>query len=625
MSSSPTQWDTEIIPRSILFGNPEQTGARISPDGTMLGYLAPYKGVLNVWVRKIDGSDARAITNDTERPIRAFFWQPGGRGIVHVQDQGGDENFHVFLTNVETRVTRDLTPFPGARADILDVDRNFPDEMLVTINARDPQYFDVHRIDMRTGGITLDIQNPGDVAGWVADTTMQVRVAHVIRPDGGTTLRLRQPDDSWKTLLEADAEDMLDAYGFDDTGRLLIVSSVDVNAARLLAYSLETGSFDVVAEDQEYDVSGTVTNPRTHKLEAIGFERERSTWTNISSDIADDVAYFKTVSHGDWHIVSRDLSDIKWTVQFVVDDGPSKFYLYDRTARKATLLFSTQPALDQYTLSPMQPISFAARDGLTIHGYLTMPHKQQGPVPLILLVHGGPWARDSWGYRPDTQWLANRGYGVLQINFRGSTGYGKAHLNAGDREWAGKMHDDLLDAKLWAIAQGHADPQKCAIYGGSYGGYAVLVALAFTPGAFKCGVDIVGPSSLLTLIDSIPPYWAPALAQFKRRLGDPAVDEQFLRDRSPLYKASAIEDPLLIAQGANDPRVKIAESDQIVKAMRDNGKTVEYLVFEDEGHGFARPENRMRFYAASEAFFEQHLGGRAEAPAEHESASAIRR
>ena len=625
MSSTSNVWETDIIPRSILFGNPEQTGARISPDGKMLAYLAPSNGVLNIWVRELDGSDARVITSDTQRPIRAFFWQPGGRGVVHIQDQGGDENFHVFLTDVQTRVTKDLTPFAGARADILDVDRNFPDEMLVTINARDPQYFDVHRIDLRTGEITLDTQNPGDVAGWTTDNSMQVRVAHVIRPDGGTTLRLLGADKSWKTIIEADAEDILDAYGFDHLGRLLLVSSVGVNSARLLAYSVENASFETLAEDPLYDVSGTITNPKTHIIEAIGFERERLTWTNIAPEIANDLTFLKTVSHGDLHLVSRDLSDTKWTVQFIVDNGPSMFYLYERAEQKATFLFTTQPALERYTLAHMEPIAFDARDGLKIHGYLTMPPQKQGPVPMVLLVHGGPWARDSWGYRPDTQWLANRGYGVLQVNYRGSTGYGKAHLNAGDREWAGKMHDDLLDAKAWAIAQGYADPRRFAIYGGSYGGYAVLVALAFTPGEFTCGVDIVGPSSLLTLIDSIPPYWAPALAQFKRRLGDPITDEQFLRDRSPLYKADAIVDPLLIGQGANDPRVKIAESDQIVKAMREKQKTVEYLVFEDEGHGFARPENRMRFYAAVELFFAKHLGGRAEAAQEHESAELVTR
>ncbi len=612
MSTPSTPTYVALIPRSILFGNPEQTGARISPDGQMLGYLAPHDGVLNVWVRNLDGSNARPITHDTTRPIRSFFWQPGGRGIIHLQDQGGDENFHVYLTDVTSGITRNLTPFAGARADILAVERNFPDEMLVSINARDPQYFDVHRIDFRTGDITLDVENPGDVAGWTTDNQLQVQVAHVIRPDGGTTLRLRQPDKSWATLLEAEPEDVLDAHGFDQTGRLLIVSSVEVNAARLLAYNLESKSFEVIAEDPHYDVSGVITNPKTHEIEAVCFERERSTWSHIAPAIAQDVEALSKVSHGDWQLVSRDLADTTWTVQFVVDNGPSTFYLYDRKRRDASLLFTTQPALEPYTLAEMQPISYPARDGLTIHGYLTLPPHSHGPVPLILLVHGGPWARDSWGYRPDTQWLANRGYGVLQVNFRGSTGYGKAHLNAGDREWAGKMHDDLLDAKAWAIEAGYADPQRCAIYGGSYGGYAVLVALAFTPTAFACGVDIVGPSSLLTLINSIPPYWAPALAQFKRRLGDPAVDEQFLRDRSPLYAADAIVAPLLIAQGANDPRVKITESDQIVKAMRDNGKPVEYLVFEDEGHGFARPENRMRFYAAAEAFFATHLGGRAE-------------
>jgi dipeptidyl aminopeptidase/acylaminoacyl peptidase len=617
--------ESRLIPRRVLFGNPEQTNARISPDGAMLAYLAPFNGVLNVWVRKVLGGEAQVVTNDTERPIHAFEWHPGGGGIIHLQDCAGDENFHVYLTDIESGVARDLTPFEGARADILDLDRNFPNEMLVKVNARDPQCFDVHRIDLRSGEITLEITNPGDVAGWCTDNEMRVRVAAVVRPDGGTTLRLRDEAEGWATFLEAGAEEVLDAYGFDERGRLLIASSVDANAARLLAYSIEAKSFEVLAEDPEYDISGAIVNPATHAIEAIAFERERVQWTHISPEIADDVAYLETVSRGDWRLVSRDLADERWTVQFVVDDGPSKYYLYDRNQRAASFLFTTQPELATHTLARMEPISFVARDGLTIHGYLSSPPGQTGPMPMVLLVHGGPWVRDSWGYRADAQWLANRGYGVLQINYRGSSGYGKAHLNAGDREWAGKMHDDLLDAKAWAIREGHADAERFAIYGGSYGGYAVLVAAAFTPGAFRCGIDIVGPSSLLTLLHSIPPYWAPVLAQFKRRLGDPERDEQFLRDRSPLYRAEAIVDPLLIAQGANDPRVKIAESDQIVRAMRARGKTVEYLVFDDEGHGFIRPENRMRFYAAAEAFLAAHLGGRAEPPTPEESSEAMRR
>jgi len=612
----------ELIPRQILFGNPERAAARISPDGRYLAYLAPLNGVLNVWVGSLDGSDAEPITHDTERPIRLYLWRPDGSGIIHLQDRGGDENFHLYSTDLATRVTTDLTPFEGARAEFIAIEQSIPDELLVGINARDPRLFDVHRIDLRTGTSRLELENPGDVVGWIADAQLHIRIAHVMRPDGGTTLRRRVAED-WVSFLEADPEETLHAQGFDDRGRLLVLSSLDANATRLIAYDLDAGTADLLAEDRRYDVSGAMLHPRTHAIEAIAVEGERVQWRDIVPTIADDIARLSQLSHGDWRVTSRDHADRQWIVQFVVDNGPARTYLYDRDTGEGRLLFTNQPALDRYELASMQPIRLTARDGLLLEGYLTLPPDTSGPVPLILLVHGGPWARDSWGYHADVQWLANRGYGVLQINFRGSTGYGKAHLNAGDREWGAKMHDDLLDAKAWAIAEGYADPQRIGIYGGSYGGYATLAALAFTPDEFTCGVDLVGPSNLLTLIASIPPYWAPMLAQFTRRLGDPERDHALLVERSPLTRAAAITAPLLIAQGANDPRVKIAESDQIVEAMRAQGKTVTYLVFDDEGHGFARPENRLRFAAATESFLAAHLGGKME-PASPEEDIASR-
>jgi dipeptidyl aminopeptidase/acylaminoacyl peptidase len=313
-------------------------------------------------------------------------------------------------------------------------------------------------------------------------------------------------------------------------------------------------------------------------------------------------------------------------VSYGVDDGPVPFYVYDRTSRKAAFLFSNRPAQEKYRLAKMQPISFQARDGLKVHGYLTLPvGLEPKNLPLVLNVHGGPWGRDTWGLDNEAQWLANRGYAVLQINFRGSTGYGKAFVNAGDREWAGKMHADLIDGKNWAVKLGYADPKKVCIMGGSYGGYATLVGLTFTPDEFACGVDVVGPSNLVTLLSTIPPYWAPIKSLFKKRVGDLETEQDFLKARSPLFKADQIKVPLLIGQGANDPRVKQAESDQIVAAMRKNGKLVEYIVFPDEGHGFARPENRLIFYAAAEPFLAKCLGGRAEPPSDKEKADAFRK
>ena len=320
------------------------------------------------------------------------------------------------------------------------------------------------------------------------------------------------------------------------------------------------------------------------------------------------------IHQGDFFIISRDNADTTWVVAFTVDNGPVPFYAYDRKSQKATFLFDNQPELNKYTLATIEPISFTSRDGLTIHGYLTLPQgEQKTDLPMVLNVHGGPWGRDAWGYRPDAQWFANRGYACLQVNFRGSTGYGKNFLNAGDREWGRNMHNDLVDAVQWAIDKGITDPKKVAIFGGSYGGYAALVGATFTPDLFCCAVDIVGPSNLNTLIRTIPPYWSTFRATFHKRVGNPDTEEEFLNSRSPLFRVDQIKIPILIGQGANDPRVKQAESEQIVEAMKSKGIDYEYMLFPDEGHGFAKPENRLKFYAAAEKFLAKYLGGRYEA------------
>jgi dipeptidyl aminopeptidase/acylaminoacyl peptidase len=417
-----------------------------------------------------------------------------------------------------------------------------------------------------------------------------------------------------------------------DNRGLWLLSSVNANASRLIELDTTTGQTTVLSEDPQYDLSGLLTHPRTHELEAVQYARDRSEWTLLQPALEADFNRLSSYRHGDIAIVSRNLDDTVWIVTYTVDDGPVYYYAYRRGAEQEpqadrhTLLFSTQPDLETYRLAEMLPVTFPARDGLVLHSYLTLPvGLEPRDLPLVLLVHGGPWYRDTWGYNPSVQWLVNRGYAVLQINFRGSTGYGKAYLNAGNREWVGAMRTDLLDGKQWAIDRGIAAPGRVAIMGGSYGGYATLVALAYSPDEFVCGVDIVGPSNIFTLFASIPPYWEPLKALFLKRVGDPETEPEFIREISPLFKADRITAPLLIAQGANDPRVKQAESDQIVAAMRQNGQPVEYLVFPDEGHGFARPENTIRFSAAAEAFLAKYLGGRSEPPAAHESVEELRR
>ncbi|GBC77525.1 Dipeptidyl aminopeptidase BIII [bacterium HR08] len=605
-----------LIPREVLFGNPERVNPQISPDGTKLAYLAPHEGVLNVWIRTIGKTDDRVVTSDRKRGIRVYFWQEDSEHILYLQDRDGDENWHLYQTNVRTATTRDLTPFEGVQAQVIATDPQFPDEILVALNRRDRRFHDVYRINLKTGAAELDTENPGDVAGWAADHRLQVRAASVFTPDGGMLIRVREEARSpWREFLRWGPEETFGGIvGFTPDNRgLWLISSVDANAARLIEVDIATKKRKVIAEDPQYDVSQVMIHPKTRHVEAVQFIRARREWQVLDPSLRADFERLRKERDGDFSVVSRDREDRTWVVSYLVDDGPVYYYTYERATRRLSLLFSSQPALERYRLAKMQPISFTARDGMTIHGYLTLPvGVEPKRLPMVLLVHGGPWARDVWGFNAMVQWLANRGYAVLQVNFRGSTGYGKAYLNAGDREWAGKMHTDLIDGKNWAVAQGYADPKRVCIMGGSYGGYATLVGLAFTPQEFACGVDIVGPSNLVTLLRSIPPYWAPIKAVFDKRLGKVETDEEFLKARSPLFRADQITAPLLIGHGANDPRVKKAESDQIVQTLRARNVPVTYVVYPDEGHGFARPENRLDFFGRAEEFLAKYLGGRVE-------------
>jgi dipeptidyl aminopeptidase/acylaminoacyl peptidase len=517
----------------------------------------------------------------------------------------------------------DLTPYPKTRVDVESIDYAQPATILITMNKRDPKVFDVYRLDPKTGNATLDTQNPGNVAGFAEDTHDVVRAAVVQKADASTDILVRDTKDApWRTLGSFSADDGgANVNGFTPDGSgIYITTATGVNAAHLFRYDLKTGARTDVVGDPNYDVSYVAFSPKTKAPIAAGIARDRVDIIVLDPAYAGDLAAIKQQIPGDIGVTSTDRDDHVWLVASTVDDGGPTFWTYDRGTKKAALLFAVRPALQQYTLAKMNPVTYPARDGTTIHGYLTTPvGVDPKNLPTVIFVHGGPWARDTWGYSSYPQWLANRGYAVLQPNFRGSTGYGKAFLNAGDRQWAGAMHTDLLDAKDWLVKQGISDPKRVAIMGGSYGGYATLAALAFSPDAFAAGVDIVGPSNLNTLLQSIPPYWETLRSTFTRRMGD---TPEVLNAQSPLFKADAIRVPLLIGQGQNDPRVNVRESDQIAAAMRKNGKAVTYVVFPDEGHGFARPENNKRFNAAVEAFLAKNLGGRAEPPHPDESIEA---
>jgi dipeptidyl aminopeptidase/acylaminoacyl peptidase len=612
----------ELIPLTVLFGNPERVSPRISPDGSQLAWIAPKDGVLNVWVAPVsaeagvDWAAASVVTDDTDRGIRQFAWAHDGRHLLYVQDIGGDENWRLHDVDLPTMHSRDLTPFDGVQTQLIGLERNRPNEVLLGLNRANPQLHDVYRLDLTTGELTKEIDNPGYV-GWVADSHLQVRAAAAPQPDGSYALMVRSGAEAdWRELVRIPAGDAetTDVLGFSaDGASLLLTSSMDAETSRLVRMDLATGATEVLAEDPDADVSGVKVHPQTRQPQIVAMLKARAEYQVLDPAVADDLAAIRSLHPGDPTFQGADDADQTWLVGFTNDAGAVPYFAYNRQTRSAQFLFEHQPELSRYQLAAMEPFSYAARDGLMIHGYATFPAGQdRTALPTVLVVHGGPWARDVWGYNPHAQWLANRGYLCLEVNFRGSTGYGKAFLNAGDREWGAKMQDDLTDAVGYAIGQGWADPAKVAIVGGSYGGYAALAGAAFTPDIYCCAVDIVGPSNLITLIQTIPPYWVPTIALFHRRVGDPEKDHDFLWSRSPLSRVDAIRIPLLIGQGANDPRVKQAESEQIVAALAKAGIEYDYMLFPDEGHGFAKPENRLKFYAAADKFLARHLGGRSE-------------
>ena len=627
MEDVPTdkQATTPLIPRTVLFGNPDRATPRLSPDGTSIAYLAPVEGVLNVWVAPTeDLAQAKPVTSDRTRGIRIFFWAYTSRHILYLQDKGGDENWRAYSVDLNTGETLDLTPVEGVQARIQEVSPKFPDEIMVGLNDRDAQLHDLYQVNIGTSERRLVHENEG-FAGFVTDEDFNVRFAVRMTPDGGSETLKPSGEGEWELFAQIGPEDSMTTHiaGFDETGRILyMLDSRDRDTGLLRQIDLDTGEEKTLAEDPRADISAVMVHPKEGVVQAAASTYERKRWQVLDERIAGDLEYLGTVADGEVEVVSRTLDDDMWIVAFLVDDGPLHYYLYHRAEKRADFLFYNRPELKGLPLAKMHPAVIPSRDGLNLVSYYTLPvgsdpegkGRPEAPLPMILEVHGGPWSRDEWGYNSGHQLIANRGYAVLSVNFRGSTGFGKNFINAGDMEWGGKMHDDLIDAVQWAIAEGIADPQRIAIMGGSYGGYATLVGLSFTPDVFACGVDIVGPSSLVTLLESVPPYWKPIKAMFTSRVGDDATEDgmALLNERSPLNRVDRIGRPLLIGQGANDPRVKQQESDQIVRAMQEKSIPVTYVLYPDEGHGFARPENNLSFFAVAEAFLARYLGGRFE-------------
>ncbi len=579
------------------------------------------------------------VTREMTRPIRFHTWAFTSQHLLYLQDSDGDENHHLYCVEIYSDDTVaddpvDLTPFDEVQVRIEKMSMRRPSEILVGLNERDQEVHDLYLLDLGTGGYTPVQENPGFL-GFVADEDLEIRLGLEPTPSGGTRVVRATPHGEWEEFLDIPMEDDMTTapIGFDATGDTLYMrSSLNRNTAAVVAVDMGTGDTRVISEDPLCDVGDVLIHPRERTIQAVSYAYGRKQWEAVDQSVGPALELLQELVDGELSVVSRDALDERWIVSMDVDTGPTRYYLYDRGTGEAELLCVDRPALEDTPLARLNTAVIPSRDGRELVSYYTLPVAAgsgaipQDPCPLVLVVHGGPWARDSWGYRPLHQWLADRGYAVLGVNFRGSTGFGKDFCNAGNLQWGEAMHDDLADAVQWATDRGIADPDRVAIMGGSYGGYATLVGLTRTPELFACGVDIVGPSSLVTLLETVPPYWAPMLEMLTTRMGDHRTEagRALLEDRSPLHRVDCIERPLLIGQGANDPRVKQAESDRIVEAMQQRDIPVTYVLYPDEGHGFARPENNLSFSAVAEAFLSVCLGGRFEEVGRDFADSSIR-
>ena len=617
-----------LVDRELYFGDPEISGAQLSPDGRYIAFLKPFKGTRNIWVKTAAEpfEKARPVTADTARPISSFFWSRDSRALLYVQDQGGDENYNVYAVDpaaapaagADVPAARNLTAAKGVRAVLYAVPKSEPDAIYVGLNDREAAWHDLYKVRISTGERQLLRKNTERLTGWVFDTKDQLRVATRSAENGDTEI-LRIDAAGFTRIYSCNVFETCAPLQFHKDGtRVYMISNrgEGVDLMRLTLVDVATGAETVVESDprKRVDIGTAIFSERTDELIAtVYFEDRQRLYFKDPAFEADYRFVEKRLPGRELDFRSPTSDERRWIVAAGSDVEPGEAYLYDRVAKTLTLQYRVREKLPRAALSPMTSVRYASSDGLEIPAYLTLP-KGAAPkgLPAIVLPHGGPWARDVWGYDGLAQFLANRGYAVLQPNFRGSTGYGRRFLDAGNRQWGEKMQDDITWGAKYLVAQGIADPTRVGILGGSYVGYAALAGVAFTPEVYAAGVSLVGPSNLITLLDSIPAYWEPARKLFHERMGDPSTPagRAQLERQSPLNAASKIRTPLLVIQGANDPRVNKAESDQIVVALRDRGFPVEYLVAPDEGHGFARPVNNMAAFAATERFLAAHLKGR---------------
>ncbi|MGH8192611.1 MAG: S9 family peptidase [Rhodanobacteraceae bacterium] len=598
-----------------FFRKPEQTVVQISPDGTRLGWLAPWGRRLNVHVRDLSTGQERRVTGATARDVLGWFWASNDR-VVYVQDSAGDENHRLYTVKADGTGAIDLTPFDGVKCGLVDDLPDDPDQILFQMNRRDPRVFDAYRANVATGELQLVAENPGSIRKWVTDWSGRIRAA--VASDGVSTSLLYREAEAvpWETIVTHDFRETLHPmrFTFDDR-RLFVTSNVGRDKAAVFEYDPTTAEYGrLIFEHPEADVMSIGASRLRKVLTVAAYETDKPAWHFLDPERQAQQEYLDAELPDRFNqLVSHSRDETRWVVHSRSDRARGSYYLLtweDHGARRnLEHLFDTSPWLREEELAKMRPISCTSRDGLTIHGYLTVPvGAEPKSLPLLLNPHGGPWFRDSWRFNPEVQFLANRGCAVLQVNFRGSTGYGKRFWESGFGQWGLAMQDDLTDAVRWAVGGGIADPTRVAIYGGSYGGYATLAGITKEPDLFACAVSYCGVSNIFTWLDGFPPYWEPMRAMIDEMVGDPQRDTERLKATSPLFHVDRIHCPLLIAQGANDPRVRKSESDQIVSALCERGMDVEYLVKDNEGHGFSNEENQFDFYRAMERFLAKHLG-----------------
>src|SRR6185312_7353738 len=621
--------DPPLIPRKVLDAPAQHDHVTISPEDKSFGYIAPSdKDVANLWVEDLATRQKRMVTR-AQRGISGYRWAYDNQHLLYQSDENGNEDYHLYSVDLKSSAIRDLTPFLGIRSEQVLLAPSHPDELLVGMNLRDPKVFDVYRVNLQTGATVMEAQNPGDVIGWTADQNLVVRAATAFNNNLETVVRVRDNAKApWRDLLKTPFEQAPFLgqvnggniiVGFSQDGKKLVVgSSKGSPTNRLVELDAATGKeLRVLASDPQADlwqVFATsfilITDSRDNHVQAAAFDYMKPEWRAVDPAVAADLKYLATLQSGVFQVSSKDASDSKWVVWYFTDNGPTSFYLYDRAAHKAQLLFQDRPQLAQYKLAEMRPMTVPARDGFKLVSYLTLPAGSPGKnLPLVLFVHGGPWARDEWGFDPVVQMLANRGYAVLQVNYRASI-INVPYMNAANEKIGTLTDDDLTDAVQWTIKEGIADPKRIAIMGGSFGGYSVLRGVTLHPDLYACGVDVVGPADLATLMNSIPDYWKPVKKRWLRRIGDVTADQALNERLSPLYHAANIHVPLLIGHGQFDPRVKLAQSEKIVETIRKNGSKITFVVYSDEGHGFVRPENNLDFDGRTEEFLHGCLGGR---------------